>query len=95
MIRIPTLQSKFSFRFEDNVCIIIDQDGRRSVTNDMENVLEHIQSGGVSLAPPMRIIYRDSQGIYDQVIYENRQVTFVSLNKRSESEALQAVTQKP
>lgn len=58
----------FEYGFEGDVLWITDEGGFKSVTNDMENVLEDIMDtvGHVKLRGN-KIMYRDSMGIWDGV----------------------------
>ena len=85
----------------DGVLVILDHNqGRMSVTNDMEQVLNSIMS---ELNPlPDLIIYRDSDLFYDQVepIYEAQgsgfvySVQFVPLQEKDLYEAVKRVKKK-
>jgi hypothetical protein len=74
------------------VLCIFDQcvPGYGSVTNTMEAVLADLQALGYDLnAQP--IIYCDSEGIWDGVIYLYGQFRgFVSINKRHQMDAIEA-----
>lgn len=49
----------------DEVICLEDLEGPRSLTNDVEAVLEDIQRGGILLDAP--VIYRDSDGRWDEI----------------------------
>ena len=62
------MRADFSYTISDGTVYIIDEDkGNKSVTNDMENVLSDIESIEGSLQN-YKIVYRDSQGIWERVI---------------------------
>jgi hypothetical protein len=62
---------------EFTVLAIIDLDrGGKSVTNDIENVVQSLTSAGF-LFPGKSLIYRDSMGNWDQVLH-NGFGTFLS-----------------
>lgn len=69
--------------------------GYPSVTNDIENVLASLLEAGL-LVTGRLVIYRDSQGIWDQVVIDDacRFVDFRSLNARSASEAISIVVER-
>ena len=59
----------------------------KSVTNDIDNVLEDLRGIYGSL-DSYKIMYRDSQGIYDGISHSgNRFSGFFSLNERNEEAA--------
>ena len=74
-------RANYTYTIEGSVIAIIDLDqGSKSVTNDMENVLDDIRAeigdlGGYS------VIYRDSLGRWDGVRLERGVVEFYSLNE--------------
>lgn len=66
---------------------IIDENGGKSVTNDMHLVLQDI-SKAMNLNGK-QIIYRDSQGVWDQVlISEKGVISFKSINERDMAAAV-------
>lgn len=85
--------SIFTLDVREGVICIEDCDGPRSVTNDIEGVLDDIQRGGVLLDGP--VIYRDSDGIWDEVRHaEGRFRRFGSLGsslQRSVTSKLEAI----
>lgn len=50
----------------DIICIIDENAGGKSVTNDIENVLDDIQKSGINIEEH-KIIYRDSEGFWDGI----------------------------
>lgn len=55
-----------------NVVAVIDQDdGAMSVTNDAENVVERLRVLG-ALRPGDRLVYRDSEGHWDEMAWDDR-----------------------
>lgn len=55
-------------RLSPGFVFLVDMNqGGRSVTNDAENVVREVNSHH----PDCRIIYRDSDGIRDELIHEN------------------------
>lgn len=85
------MRSDFEFYITNDVLVIIDQNlGRMSVTNDMENVLEwaYRTLRHLNIEMPKKIIYRDSEGIFDGVLYRNGEVTFYLIQARDEDAAI-------
>jgi hypothetical protein len=52
-----------------NVIAVIDHDAGRSVTNDAENVIIDLARDDFDL-PQYRIIYKDTRGIWDQMLVD-------------------------
>lgn len=57
--------------------------GNISVTNDMENVLKKCGA-----TPGQTIIYKDSAGTYDQVLYDGGRVKFKCIGTKDRAHAL-------
>lgn len=64
---VTSTKSTFTWAIEDEFIVIIDQDGRVSVTNDVENVIGYIRAEGVDV-DAHQIIYRDSAGEWDGLL---------------------------
>lgn len=81
----------FDFDIAARVLVIYDLNmGNKSVTNDIENVLAEIFDQIDELQPIDAVIYRDSEGIFDQVILgEGR--TFKRFAPLVETEVLKAI----
>lgn len=78
----------YTYTIEDNVIAIVDLDlGNRSVTNDIENVLDDIRSEIGDLAG-YSVIYRDSMGRWDGVRLVNRTVYFYGLGEAYKEAAM-------
>lgn len=45
---------------------IVDLDGKRSVTNDAEKVVQYFHK----IIPQKRIMYRDTQGRWDELLHD-------------------------
>lgn len=74
-------RADYTYSVEGSVVAIVDLDqGSKSVTNDMENVLDEVRSELGSLAG-YAIIYRDCRGIWDGVRLGQRGVEFYALNE--------------
>lgn len=83
----------FDFTTRESVIVIRDLNGGgRSVTNDLFNVVTSIEAQVGSLSG-MTLIYRDSMGIWDQIIIDEKSGTpkIVPLNETSEEAALRKV----
>ncbi len=63
----------------------------RSVTNDVENVIEIINIGLQGIGD-RKVIYRDTNRIWDEIIIKNNQFhDFKPLNKKTLTEALEVI----
>ena len=60
--------SIYTFSVIDGVICIEDCDGPKSVTNDIENVLDDLGRCGMALDGP--VIYRDSEGLWSQILHD-------------------------
>lgn len=82
-------RSVYSHTVHGNVIAIIDHDGGRSVTNDVDNVIDDLTQQGFDLLK-YRIIYRDTRGIWDQLLVDRTGhfAGFSSINERDLSAAL-------
>jgi hypothetical protein len=73
MRRQTETQADFTYSMAGNVISIVDLDqGNRSVTNDVENVLrkiEHYHQGSIA---GFRIMYRDSMGFWDGIQWDGQ-----------------------
>jgi len=84
-------RADFIYEIMDGVICIIDQNlGNVSVTNDAENVLANIEMLEGSLEG-MPVVYRDSEKVWDQIIGWPDEIGFKSLNARSMVEAMAKV----
>jgi hypothetical protein len=64
-------KSDYKWKFKDNILFIQDLNlGRMSVTNNIENVLSEIKDEMGEKITEAKIIYKDSQGVWDGVIPE-------------------------
>jgi hypothetical protein len=65
--------AKYDYGFDNRILWIEDLGGMKSVTNDMENVLNTIASNhGIDSLTDYKIMYKDSQGIWDGVSLEEK-----------------------
>ncbi len=75
------IRADYTYTVDGSVIAIVDLDqGSKSLTNDMEHVLDEIQAELGSLAG-YSVIYRDSMGRWYGVRLERGVVQFYSLNK--------------
>jgi hypothetical protein len=80
-------RSYFSKFEHEGVLCLIDHNGPRSLTNDMERVIEDLALSGTNVDRP--IVYRDSEGIWDGVVTEDcRFDRFIGLGSRTPDEAI-------
>lgn len=74
-------RADYTYSVEGSVIAIVDLDqGSKSVTNDMENVLAEIRAELGDLSG-YAVIYRDSMSRWDGVRLTGRVVEFYSLNE--------------
>ena len=74
-------RADYTYTVEGNVIAIVDLDlGSKSVTNDIENVLDDIRADIGDLAG-YAVIYRDSMGCWDGVRLVGSTVEFYPLNE--------------
>jgi hypothetical protein len=88
------LRSRYNYWNEGDVIVMTDQNGDRSLTNDMENVIEYLIRAGAINSTNQKIIYKDSQGIWDGVELINLNpvsIDFYSINERDLKSALAKV----
>jgi hypothetical protein len=84
------IRAAFSIEHASFVCVTdLDLDGARSVTNDIENVIADLVTME-RLFPGDRLIYRDSEGTWDEVVLDDacRFVDFRRLATRRRSLAI-------
>lgn len=78
------------------VCVTdLDFEGTRSVTNDIENVIDNLKRTGLLHAGD-RLVYRDSMGVWDEALLDAhcRFVDYRSLNARSFDKAITVALEK-
>jgi hypothetical protein len=77
---------------EHKIWAIVDLDqGRMSVTNDIENVVDEICTVQNIEAKDYKWIYQDSDGIWDG--WNPEKETFISLGVDDEADAIQLILQ--
>lgn len=79
-------RSEYDYDIQGSVIAITDLGGMKSVTNDIENVLDDIRIERNIDLSKFKIMYKDSQGIWDGVTPTNP-VSFFPLNERDFSKA--------
>jgi len=82
----------FAYKILNNIVVIKDlhnsNDNCKSVTNDVENVIDVIAEDNHGLKG-LRVIYCDTDNIYDEILIKNNKFNgFRSLNAGSLKEAL-------
>ena len=61
-------RSNYEWEIQEGILCIVDQNlGGTSVTNDMENILTEIYLYSDNSIKKMGIVYRDSEGVWDGV----------------------------
>src|SRR5687768_4995935 len=65
------MKAKYTYEYIDDVLVIVDQLGPRSVTNDIENILRVIHANEAADLTGKKIIYRDSGSKWDGLIAKN------------------------
>lgn len=81
-------RANYTYSVEDNIIAIIDLDlGNKSVTNDIDNVIDDIRTelGGLS---GYCVIYRDSMGRWDGVRLVNGTIYFYVLGEANKESAM-------
>ncbi|HEY0793934.1 MAG TPA: hypothetical protein VGD78_22925 [Chthoniobacterales bacterium] len=75
----------FSYAVAGDVLKIWDLNlGNRSVTNDAENVLSKVEAAEGRSFAGFPILYRDSMGVWDRLIWDGQEVRFIPLRETSE-----------
>ena len=81
-------QADFTYSILGNVISIIDLDlGNRSVTNDIENVLRKIEYYHQGSIVGFKIMYRDSEEIWDGINWDGERASFFALREAEEGRA--------
>src|SRR5262245_20065017 len=79
---------RFHLPMSPDVIAITDLDlGNKSVTNDIENVLRKIEYWHQGPIKGYRIMYRDSERIWDGVHWDGNEATFLYLGETDEERA--------
>ena len=86
--------SDFNYGIVGNVLWIKDNNlGNMSVTNDMENVLEHLDKQLDYALSNNRylIVYCDSEGTWDGIYYHEKMADFIIMNETSLESAINRI----
>lgn len=78
-------RSDYDYRIDDNILAIEDLNGFKSVTNDIENILNDIIKAEQLNIWNFKIMYKDSMGIWDGIkitSVNSFTITFFSINER-------------
>lgn len=86
---------------EGKIVCLVDEDGPKSVTNDLDNILPELADDLCTirfLESPQQllccaIMYRDSMGIWDGVTWDGRAVGFYSIGELTFDRALAKIRQ--
>lgn len=62
-------RAEFNYDIKDGVLWIVDLNGPKSLTNDIEYVIEDIEKVENIDASKLKIMYKDSEGIWDGISY--------------------------
>jgi hypothetical protein len=74
-------RAQFNFDIDGDILAIEDLGGMKSVTNDIENILSDIAKYSLVNLSEYRIIYKDSQGVWDGITLKNGRVSFFPINE--------------
>ena len=81
-------QADFTYAVSGNVISIIDLNlGNRSVTNDVENVLRKIEQYHQAPIFGFKIMYCDSEGVWDGINWDGEHASFFALRETEEGRA--------
>lgn len=91
------MRSTFTYGVRQNVIWVMDEGGMKSVTNDIDNVITDIMKR--ITVEGKKLIYRDSMGIWDEVIFsiKNGKVTgiqFKSIGEKEMDKALEELKKR-
>ena len=86
----PIAEADFRYSIFGNVISIVDlNQGNRSVTNDIEGVLRKIEYYHQAPITGFKIMYRDSEGIWDGIKWDGNWALFFALGEKEEAPARQ------
>jgi hypothetical protein len=76
-------EADFTYSILGNVLSIVDLNlGNRSVTNDIENVLRKIEHYHQGSIVHFKIMYRDSEQIWDGIDWDGEHASFFALREK-------------
>jgi hypothetical protein len=83
-----TTEADFTYSISGNVISVVDLNlGSRSVTNDIENVLRKIDYYHQGSIMGFKIMYRDSEQMWDGVHWDRHRAGFFALRETDEKRA--------
>jgi hypothetical protein len=90
------MSADYTTEVVDGVLCIVDENlGNTSVTNDIDNIIMTLLFVE-TLKPGMPCIYRDSEGLWDEVVHgDNGFIKFRSLNCRFRADAVMVARGHP
>jgi hypothetical protein len=59
------MNASFSLTTRKHAAFLVDHDGKKSITNDAEAVVQHV----LAAFPNHRIFYQDTQGDWDELVH--------------------------
>jgi hypothetical protein len=81
-------QADFTYSMSLDVIAVVDLDpGNRSVTNNIENVLRKIEYYHQGPITAFKIMYRDSEGVWDGIHWDGKRASFFALRETDEGRA--------
>lgn len=88
-------RSLYDFKFDDDIVCIEDLNGMKSVTNDMDNILEDLNKQIPGLERK-KVIYKDSFGVWDEVRFKIsschiHSITFHPIGEKEVNKALEII----
>jgi len=89
-------QADFTYTMSPDVIGIVDLDsGGRSVTNDIERVLRQIEYWHEGSIKDYRIMYRDSEGVWDGVHWDGQRASFFCPSRDGRSFSQEETSEAP
>jgi len=85
----------FTYSLSGNVISIVDLNlGNRSLTNDIESVLRKIEHYHQGSIVGFKIMYRDSEGVWDGINWDGEHASFFALRETEEERARTKLSQR-
>jgi hypothetical protein len=92
----PVLRADFTYSIMPNTISITDTNlGKLSVTNDIEAILRRIEYLYQGSVAAFKIMYRDSDGIWDGIRRDRQSASFFALRETDEQKAHEKLLSKP
>ena len=82
-------RSKYSYRIDGHLIAITDEGGMKTVTNDIDNIIDDLINDGIEVDNYF-FIYKDSYGIWDGIV-RGTTITFYSINEKNYFDAKKKV----